>query len=153
MEKIELIHKMYKVQAAFKSVSHRNFTELNRTTDSHLVRGNGRLLATLVRNPEGISQKQLAEKLEIRPQSLTDALEVLERDGMIVRERDDKDRRVITVKITEKGRETEKVIRSVRHKTADEVFAPLDEKKTQVLADLLDEIYRYNEEREDKGEL
>ena len=153
MENIELIHRMYKVQAVFKRILHRNFTEYNRDNDAHLVRGNGRLLATLRRHPEGVSQKQLAEKLEIRPQSLTDALEVLEKDGLIIRERGASDRRVITVKITEKGTEMGKIIDSVRRETAEEIFAPLNENDTQVLYDLLDKIYRYSEENKEKEEL
>lgn len=51
------------------------------------------------------TQKELSQFIRIKPASMTDALKRMERDGLIVRIRDEKDMRNIRVSITEKGNE------------------------------------------------
>lgn len=67
-------------------------------------RGQGRIIFLLAKN-EGISQRQLAELAQIKPSSLTQLLERLEKDQLIYRQRDKDDRRIIRVWLTVKGKE------------------------------------------------
>ena len=66
-------------------------------------RGQGNVLRLTMEN-EGISSKELAFLLDIRPPSLTDKLDKLELDGNVIRVRDKRDMRVSRIYITEKGR-------------------------------------------------
>jgi len=66
-------------------------------------RGQGRVLAALKMQPE-ISTKDLAYLLGIRTQSLNELLGKLERKGFITRMQSERDKRVILVKLTEKGK-------------------------------------------------
>lgn len=50
-----------------------------------------------------LSQRQLADKILRSSGNLTMVIDNLERDGLVGRERDKKDRRVMTVSLTEKG--------------------------------------------------
>ncbi len=65
-------------------------------------KGHGRLLR-LVAEHDGITSKELALMLGIRPSTLTEKLRTLEQDGMIVRRRDKKDRRMVHIALTPEG--------------------------------------------------
>lgn len=64
----------------------------------------GRPLEVLAGN-SGVTSRELAELLDIRPSSLTELLNRLEGDGLISRSPDESDRRVSRVFLTEKGQE------------------------------------------------
>lgn len=66
--------------------------------------GMDRPLSILADN-EGVSSRELAELLDIRPSSLTELLARLESEGFVVRAADNEDRRVTRVSLTEKGKE------------------------------------------------
>lgn len=66
-------------------------------------RGQGRVLALLDMQGE-MRQRDMGFILNIRPQSLGEVLAKLERAGFISRRTSEKDRRVLLVSITEKGR-------------------------------------------------
>ena len=67
-------------------------------------RGQGRVLKLLKMQPE-ISQKDLAELLDMRPQSLGELLAKLENTGFVTRGPSDSDKRIMIVRLTEKGAE------------------------------------------------
>ena len=57
-------------------------------------------------NCEGeLSQRSLADKIGIKPPSMTVALRKLEERGYIRREQDEKDQRIVRIRLSEKGRE------------------------------------------------
>lgn len=53
---------------------------------------------------DGISQKELAEFLRIKPPTVTTTVQRLEKNGIVVRKQDEKDQRVSRTFLTEKGR-------------------------------------------------
>lgn len=67
------------------------------------TRGQGRVLALLKMQPE-ISTKDMSYLLGIRQQSLNELLGKLEKSAYVVREPSETDRRVMIVKLTEKGK-------------------------------------------------
>ncbi len=64
----------------------------------------GRPLQVLADNP-GVTSRELAELLDIRPSSLTELLSKLESDGLVTRTPDENDKRVSRVSLTDKGQE------------------------------------------------
>jgi DNA-binding MarR family transcriptional regulator len=62
-------------------------------------------LLRLLKQESGQSAKDLAERMEIRPPSLSEALDRLEKRGMIQRQRDERDSRVVRISLTEQGAE------------------------------------------------
>ena len=68
-------------------------------------RGQGRMLR-LIMDKEGITARELALLMDIRPPSLTEKLDRLEADGNAMRVRDRNDMRVVRIYITDKGRES-----------------------------------------------
>lgn len=70
------------------------------------TRGQGRILA-LLKVKDGVSTKDMSNVLGIRTSSLNEALSKLEAKGYVVREQSEEDKRVMVVKLTEKGRSVE----------------------------------------------
>lgn len=65
--------------------------------------GGGKRLLEIVIAEDGIRASSLAQRLNIRPSSLTDALNRMEVHGLIERRHDEEDSRVTCVHATEKG--------------------------------------------------
>ena len=98
------------------------------------------LILHILSEEDGIAQKELARRMHIRPQSLTGALEKLEKDGFIERHRSESDKREQIVYITEPGLEREKIQAKVRDKSVEKLFAVLDKEEKKELYKLLDKI-------------
>jgi DNA-binding MarR family transcriptional regulator len=58
----------------------------------------------LLAKKDGISQGELSQKFEVDPSRVTRLAKKLEREGLLRRERDPKDNRVVRLSLTEKGR-------------------------------------------------
>ena len=67
-------------------------------------RGQGRLIFLLANN-EGVSQRELATLARVKPGSISEVLERLEKDQLVERWRDQQDRRIVRVKLTAKGQQ------------------------------------------------
>jgi len=81
----------------------------NHMMGGHLAdssRGQGRILAIL-KMKDGISTKDLSYLLGIRISSLNETLGKLEKNGFIVREPSESDKRIILIRLTEKGENEE----------------------------------------------
>ena len=89
---------------------------------------------------EGLSQKDLAYLLGIRPQSLTNTLGQLEQEGYIERRRNPDDRRMFNVYPTEAGRERAEQNATSRARHAQDTFASLDEHDKEELSRILEKL-------------
>jgi DNA-binding MarR family transcriptional regulator len=70
------------------------------------TRGRGRIIAML-KIKDGLSAKELSHVLGIRVSSLNETLSKMEKDGLIVREPSEADKRVLLIYLTDEGREVE----------------------------------------------
>lgn len=97
-------------------------------------RGQGRVLAMLKLQPE-ISSKDLSYLLGIRQQSLNELLNKLEKSGHITRVPSEEDRRVMLVRLTDKGLEEEQA-------SADrsDIFSCLNADEQEAFGSYLDRI-------------
>ena len=84
-----------------------------------------------------MTQNELADRLEIRPQSLTVAMSRLEEKGYISRIRDSVDRRKLLVEVTEAGREHGKMMQAERENSASQLLSGLTEEEKKELYRLL----------------
>lgn len=79
--------------------------EMRKVCEENLVPVGYRSLLFHLGHHNECSQKELVEKTELKPSTVSIALDKMERDGYIERRRDGKDGRVILVCLTEKGKE------------------------------------------------
>jgi DNA-binding MarR family transcriptional regulator len=96
-------------------------------------------LLRLVDN-DGISQAELARRQRVEAPSMCRMIDRLEREGLVARERDLGDRRVIRVRITPDGRATAEAGRDAVADLEARAFATLTIEERQTLADLLGRV-------------
>ena len=83
-----------------------------------------------------LSQRQLADKILRSSGNLTMVIDNLERDGLVGRERDLKDRRVMTVSLTDRGHELIELLMPKHVQNVLGVFAALSPGELKDLASL-----------------
>lgn len=99
-------------------------------------RGFGHILEFLTQN-DGVSQQLIADALELRPQSVCEAITVLEERGYIRKENSAKDRRVTLIYLTEPGRIRAAELAQERKEHAEWFFSVLSSKEKAELLALL----------------
>ena len=101
---------------------------------------------SLLDETEGISQQRLALILGVRPQSLSELLGKLEKDGLLQRSRNPDDRRETLVSLTPAGKERAAVFEEERRRSVEAFFRPLTEEEKETLSALLDKLLAEPEE-------
>jgi len=101
-----------------------------------LHRGQGFALVHLWHH-DGVPQRDLAEAMHIRPASVTNMLQRMERDGWIERKRDDEDQRVVRVFITSKAKGLRDKAQTVFAQMEDELNAVYTKEEQKTLRALL----------------
>jgi MarR family transcriptional regulator for hemolysin len=86
---------------------------------------------------EGLSQRQLAERMGIEAPTLTRHLDRLEADGLVARHRDGDDRRILRVVPTPAARDLHARMASVAGSLDDDLTAGLSDEELAVLRRLL----------------
>ena len=92
---------------------------------------------TLIESHPGCAQQELVTGSLIDPSSMVAVIDELEQLGLAERRPHPDDRRKRAVHLTARGRRTLERAREAAMRTAQEVFAPLDEKEQETLRVLL----------------
>ena len=144
----ELYEKLTRLQWLLHKQQIRGWTRGGPMADTS--RGQGRILAVL-KMKDGISTKDLSYLLGVRVSSLNEMLSKLEKSGHITREPSEQDKRIMLVKLTDKGRSEE------GPETSDfgGIFACLTDEEQSAFGECLDRIISaliekigYNDEKE-----
>ena len=77
----------------------------------------------ILNKEDGKSQSELADKLQIKPSTITVMLKRMEKEGIVIRRKDELDQRITRVYITEKGRQLCNEAIEVMNKVQNECFA------------------------------
>ena len=129
----ELIEKMGELQWLLHRHYMRSWTEHGPMADT--TRGQGRILAML-KMRDGISTKDLSYLLGLRVSSLNEMLAKLEKAGYATREPSEQDKRVMLVKLTEKGRNEEQP----GDVDFGDIFSCLSDEEQQAFGEYLDRV-------------
>ena len=105
----------------------------------HKCHGFGRILDLLAVNV-GLRQQQIAELLDIRPQSASEAIANMEQANLVKRETDEQDRRSSRIYITAEGQRLQAESLAWRIQNAKRVMLPLTEDEKQTLFALLEKV-------------
>lgn len=107
--------------------------------DMNIQPGQGGLLWTL-KNNDGVSQKKLAEKLGVKPPSITVMIKKLEAEGYLTKEQDEKDQRITRIYITSEGEKIAACMKEALEILGKEVFTDFKEEELILLRRLLLQI-------------
>jgi DNA-binding MarR family transcriptional regulator len=97
------------------------------------------ILRLLARSP-GISQQELARRLDMHASRLVAVIDALEQRGLVAREMNADDRRLYSLQVTEKGREALGAIGAVARAQDEQICAGLSAEERGQLAELLRKI-------------
>jgi DNA-binding MarR family transcriptional regulator len=95
------------------------------------------VLLSVMWDEEGLTQSELARRLEVEPPTVTKVLERLERSGLVHRRRDERDARVSRVFLTAAGRRLRHEVEGVWAELDAVMVAGLDAGEQRTLRDLL----------------
>jgi MarR family transcriptional regulator, organic hydroperoxide resistance regulator len=87
-----------------------------------------------------LSMGELCKMANIKMPSMTEAVDRFEKEGILDRIRDDKDRRVVKVKMTEKGKKMHKEVLKKRADELTKIFGVLTTKDRTKLVDSLKNV-------------
>lgn len=104
-----------------------------------IYHGQAKLLVEVSRN-DGASQKELAEKLDVRPSSMTEMLSKLENNGFIFRKQDEKDQRVSHIHLTDEGKKIVEDIEKSKDEFEEKFFSALTEEEKEQLFVLIEKL-------------
>ena len=90
----------------------------------------------------GMPFSEIGEKMMVTVSNLTGIVDRLEEKGLVTRERDARDRRIVRVRLTEKGSKLYKSTIPVFEKSIARFFAPLDKSQQKELSSLLRKLIR-----------
>ncbi|MBQ2152818.1 MAG: MarR family transcriptional regulator [Clostridia bacterium] len=107
------------------------------------IRGEYGVLNCLMDMENGASAGELGKRLHVVPGRIADILNRLEQKELIVRERNEEDRRVVNAKITEKGRQVSIEKRAEIHNDYKGLFKILGEDDVRELIRLLKIVLSY----------
>lgn len=89
---------------------------------------------------DGVSQEELSSYLNIDEANTTRAIKKLEKEGYVIRKRDDKDRRTKRIYLTEKALEIKPKVLDLMNKWEDEMLKSLTSVEREVFIDLLKKV-------------
>ncbi|KQO77101.1 MarR family transcriptional regulator [Rhizobium sp. Leaf262] len=88
-------------------------------------------------NEDGLTQRQLLDRVDVEQATLANTLARMERDGLIVRKPHPRDRRAQVIELTERGRELELQAISASRATDETVLAGLLRFERQLLLEYM----------------
>jgi MarR family transcriptional regulator, organic hydroperoxide resistance regulator len=134
-DKNKIGYQLFLVSRAHHNQASRMFGEIG------LFRGQPQVLFKLGEQ-EGLTQSEMAEKLELTPATLTNLLTRMERSGLIERRNDAADCRCSRIFLTDAGREKKTQAIEQIQKMDDTAFKGFDQEEQELLMQYLNRIHQ-----------
>ena len=113
-------------------------------------RGSQKRILILLRETEGMTQKELTARLGVQPGSASEVLNKLEQAGMILRTPSETDHRTMDIRLTPDGEALAEEASAKRAERHEQMFAVLSDEEKDTLIALLekvnahwDQVYRH----------
>ena len=90
----------------------------------------------------GLRMGDLAARIDVTPRTVTDLVDGLERDGLLVRKPDSEDRRATRLELTPRAARDFEKMRSIREGFIGEIFSPLDARELEQLIALMEKLQK-----------
>ncbi|WP_448534842.1 MarR family winged helix-turn-helix transcriptional regulator [Pseudothermotoga sp.] len=117
-----------------------HFHILHRELEKHGIHPGQPPMIMIISKHEGMTQNQIAEKLNLRPATVAIMLRRMEKAGLIHRKQDENDRRIQRVYLTEKGRSHCEFLKEQMQRIESIATQGFSEEEKLQLANLLDRI-------------
>ena len=145
---MELEHRIMKNMMRIAANARRKHNGVTRE-HPHSCYGYGHIL-DLLSEHDGLTQQEISEAIGIRPQSASEAIVNMKKQGLISKQTNEQDRRSSLVFITDKGKARQAELMHERQQNAKRIFAPLSEEEKTVLLNLLDKVSAAQQESKEE---
>jgi len=120
------------------------FLRLTRLLDRRMARQGASLARTkvllLIRKQGPVRAVDIAELFSLAPRTVTDTIDGMERQGLVRREPDEKDRRVKRIHLTDAGRDALEATEPMRRELVSQIIGALDPAEQAEFSRLLDKL-------------
>ncbi|WP_195263414.1 MarR family winged helix-turn-helix transcriptional regulator [Clostridium sp. 1001275B_160808_H3] len=110
------------------------------------------MLLALISENDGIIQRDLAEMIDMRPSSMTEMLSSLEKNSLIKREQDEKDRRIMHVYLTEAGKSSLEEVENINDNLSNSIFNCLTVEEKEKMLGIINKVNKNLESLNNIGE-
>lgn len=91
---------------------------------------------------EDISQRELSEKMDVNDSSIARLIDRMEKEELVERKRDLKDRRTVRIRLTEKGSLIRKALMPVAEKFQNDVTSGISQEELDVFNSVLEKMVK-----------
>jgi DNA-binding MarR family transcriptional regulator len=123
-----------------------------RAREHGLTRAQWRMLISLSRHPDGPTQSELAEYLDVERITLCRMVDRLAEAGLVERRADPSDRRVWRLHLTEKAAPLVDKLSHIAIEMEETMLAPLSAEQRDLLASLLSTVRDHIREQDERGD-
>ena len=129
-----------------RKVMHQNREFARLKLDSlGLYRGQPKLIYILCKNA-GLTKKELAQRLDVAAPTITKMVERLEKNNFLYTKKDEKDKRITRVYVSEKGKVVQKELVDFFNESKEVYFKDMTDTEVETLHSLLTKMYKNVEE-------
>lgn len=149
------ISKLFAKQFLFQAVQGKNLVRMLRSADLHPGQ---MVLCQTIEDSAGLSQRELADRIGIKPATVAIMLQKMEKSSLISRRADTLDRRISRIYITDCGKEANVAANDLLGDFLNETIGKLSPEKADAFSQTLSELLHLNNEyqrihfREDKSD-
>lgn len=133
-------------------VGHQLGEHWRKTTSGAGVSRTSLTLLMAIADNDGMTQREIARHSQLSPATLTPAVDALETDGLLDRERDAKDRRQVRLHITDRGRSRLDEALAVVRAEFGSLFPEISEHDSQLIRNFLVTLFDRLHEKKDDDE-
>lgn len=148
-ERTELIREIFATLDLQRRLIHGRLTRQMEKTG--LSPAQAHLLPTIAAH-EPVSFKALAAELRLTPGAVTQFVDSLEQAGLIIRQTDQKDRRVVCISLSPAGHQKLDELQRMRDETFGEILATLDEQELSVFLNIQRKMIAHFEQKDNEKE-
>jgi DNA-binding MarR family transcriptional regulator len=127
-----------RIGAKIACIFSHNHQYIENALESYNLKGPMFAFLLTLSHKDGCSQESLARYLKFSKATATRSIKALEKEGYVYRERDEDDRRIYRVFISDKGREVVPAINSALQEWNDILLSDLSDEEEQIFRKLLD---------------
>jgi len=128
------------IQALLLKISHLHLSKMHQQLlDTGIHPRQMPMISLLGRNP-GMSQREIADKLHIKPPTVTVSIRRMEKTGFITKKADDEDQRVIRIYLSDKGKELELKLMELLKKNKGCLFQGFSEAECYLMKNFLQQM-------------
>jgi len=131
------IDKQVNTIETFRRVTHESMGYMRSKLEIFgLYRGQPKMLYVLSKD-DGLTKKELAQRFDVAAPTITKMVERLEKNGFVYTGKDENDKRITRVFISEKGRDVQRKLVKFHDEAADVYFKGMSDEEVETLNTLL----------------